>query len=510
MSTENASPPTASPAPTSKDFVEPHAIREMLAIAGPTVAAMTSYTLMTFTDKWLVSHIGPDPIYVGAQGNGGLAAWVPISVAHGLLTMVNTFVAQNMGAGKPERGPAYAWNGFWLAILYWLLILIPLAIAVPFLFEYLAQPSNGQPGMDARQATLSAQYGSILLYGAGITLATRAVGQFFYGMHRPGVVMTAGILANIVNLFISCILVYGNGPMPESLGLFGRVCSSVGVALNVPAMGIAGSAIGTVIATAVELALPLALFLGPKLNRLYATRAAWRPSLTHLKDLSRLGWPGGIMFGNEMICWGFFMVYLVSRFGPEHTTAGWIAHQYMSLSFMPAVGISVAVTALVGKYQGMGRSDIAAARAWLGVKIAMVYMGICAAIFILFPSMLIGLFVDDATDPEQKARLLWLGQKFLIATAAFQLFDAVAMVISGALRGAGDTIIPGIATVVSAWLIIVGGGLAMVTFFPNLESLGAWIAAAAYIAILCLILLARFLSGRWKSIRLVHRDPAAG
>lgn len=489
-------------------FIEPHAIREMLAIAGPTVAAMTSYTLMTFVDKWLVSHIGPDPIYVGAQGNGGLAAWIPISVAHGLLTMVNTFVAQNMGAGKPERGPAYAWNGFWLAMIYWLAILIPLAIAIPFLFDYLAQPSAGQPGMDPRQATLSAQYGSILLYGAGITLATRAVGQFFYGMHRPGVVMTAGILANIVNLFISCILVYGNGPMPEALGLFGRVCSSVGVALNIPAMGIAGSAIGTVIATAVELALPLALFLGPKLNRLYATRAAWRPNLTHLKDLSRLGWPGGIMFGNEMICWGFFMVYLVSRFGPEHTTAGWIAHQYMSLSFMPAVGISVAVTALVGKYQGMGRSDIAAARAWLGVKIAMVYMGICAAIFILFPHTLINLFVDDATDAAQRERLLWLGQKFLIATAAFQLFDAVAMVISGALRGAGDTIVPGIATVVSAWLIIVGGGLAMVFFFPGLESLGPWIAAAAYIATLCMILLVRFMSGRWKSIKLVHGDAS--
>jgi Na+-driven multidrug efflux pump len=67
-----------------------------------------------------------------------------------------------------------------------------------------------------------------------------------------------------------------------------------------------------------------------------------------------------------------------------------------------------------------------------------------------------------------------------------------------------------VATVACAWTVIVGGGLAMVTFFPGLESLGAWIAAAAYIAILCVILLARFLSGRWRSIRLVDREPAAG
>jgi MATE family multidrug resistance protein len=216
------------------------------------------------------------------------------------------------------------------------------------------------------------------------------------------------------------------------------------------------------------------------------------------------------MFGNEMICWGFFMVYLVSRFGPEHTTAGWIAHQYMSLSFMPAVGISVAVTALVGKYQGMGRSDIAQARAWLGVRVAMVYMGCCAAVFLLLPNALVDLFIDDGTDPAQRERLLWLGQKFLIATAAFQLFDAIAMVISGALRGAGDTVIPGIATVVTAWTIIVGGGLLMVTFAPGLESLGPWIASAVYIATLCMILLARFLSGRWKQIKLVRENaPAA-
>src|SRR5438876_281767 len=64
-------------------------IVELLRIAGPTVATMTSYTLMQFVDKWLVSRIGPDPVYVGAQGNGALAAFVPISIAMGLLTVIN-------------------------------------------------------------------------------------------------------------------------------------------------------------------------------------------------------------------------------------------------------------------------------------------------------------------------------------------------------------------------------------------------------------------------------------
>ncbi|QYU69997.1 hypothetical protein J4558_07740 [Leptolyngbya sp. 15MV] len=388
------------------------------------------------------------------------------------------------------------------SLLYYLAFLLPVALLTPSLFDALAQR-----GMDPRQAELSASYGSILLYGSILTLATRCVGQFFYGMQRPMVVMVSGIVANAFNLVCSCVLVFGNGPMPEAFGVFGRACSGIASALGIEPMGIRGSAYGTVLATGLELLIPLALFLGPRMHARYGTRSGWRPSLARIKDLVRLGWPTGATFANEMLCWAFFMVYLVSHFGPLHATAGWIAHQYMSLSFMPAVGLSVATTALVGKYQGMGRSDLAAARAWLGVRVAMVYMGTCGAIFLIFPRTLLSVFIDNDTSPENIATLMGLGTKFLIATAAFQLFDAVAMVISGALRGAGDTLFPGVVTVVLSWAIIVGGGLATVAFLPSLESVGPWIAAAAYIAVLCLVLLARFLTGKWRSITLVHRDP---
>ena len=76
------------------------------------------------------------------------------------------------------------------------------------------------------------------------------------------------------------------------------------------------------------------------------------------------------------------MSLLVGSFGPDHTTAGWIALSYMHLSFMPAVGFSVAVTSLVGKYIGAKRPDVAVSRARLGIGMSMVYMTICAAIFV--------------------------------------------------------------------------------------------------------------------------------
>jgi len=456
----------------------PPIFREVLRIAGPTVATMTSYTMMTFTDKWLVSKIGPEPVYVGAQGNGGLASWVAISFASGTLTIINTFVAQNMGAGRPERGAAFAWNGVWLGLLYWLVILMPYSFALPWLLRI--------ANLDPEQARLGAQYGQILLWGAGITLVTRSMSQFFFGMHRARVVMVAGIAANLVNLGLSYLLIFGT--------------------FGFPTWGVAGSAVATVIASGVELAILMWVFLGKEFAVKFGTRLHWRPSWAHCKDIARLGWPGGAMFGNEMICWGFFMVYLVSHFGRVHSTAGWIAHQYMSLSFMPAVGLSVACTALVGKYQGMGRPDLAEQRAWYCTRVAMVYMGVCALAFVVFRRPLIGLFIPADALPEDVGPLVALGSSFLIAAAAFQLFDAVAMVLSGALRGAGDTFWPGMYTLVLSWGVIVLGGLGMITFVPRLGSVGPWIAAAAYIVILCMMLLARFRTGHWKKIRIV-KDP---
>ena len=136
-------------------------------------------------------------------------------------------------------------------------------------------------------------------------------------------------------------------------------------------------------------------------------------------DLWRIGWPAGLMFGNEMVCWGYPMVYLVSHFGKEHATAGWIAHQYMSLSFMPAVGISVACTAVWGSTWGWGgRIWRRSGRGWAaggdGVH-GDVRGGVCD-----LPASLIGLFIDASTPPAEAARLVELGSMFLVAAAAFR------------------------------------------------------------------------------------------
>lgn len=461
----------------SNSLIDPSPVRELIRIALPSVVASTSYTVMQFVDKWVVSHIGPDPVYVGAQGSGGLAAWIPVSIAYGVISIVNTFVSQNLGAGKPERGPAYAWNGLWLGVLAWLL-LIPYGLALPGLFELM--------GYEPRRVELASEYGQIMVFGSLLTICSRAIGHFFYGMQRPAVVMVAAVAGNLVNLLFNWLLVFGH--------------------MGFPALGLTGSAIATLIGTAVEGLIPLALFLGPKLNASLATRRQWRPNPRLMRDILGLGWPAGLMYGSEMICWGFFMLYLVGSQGPEAGTAGFIAQQWMSLSFMPAVGIATAVASTVGKYMGMKRPDLASKRAMVGLAIAMAYMGSCGILFILFRTPMVDLFMPDDTPDAARAMVLDLGGKFLIATAAFQLFDGMAMAIGGALRGAGDTHFLGVVTVLLSWSVMVGGGLAIVTCLPQWGSVGPWVAAASYIAILAVVSMARFLTGGWRRLSVVSAN----
>ena len=489
--------------PPAADSTRP--IVEMLVIAAPTVVTMTSYTVMQFIDGLMVSRIGPDEVYVSAQGNGGMVVWFAMAFFLGLTGVINTYVSQNLGAGTPRKGAAYAWNGLWICAAA-AVVMAPFALALPHLF-------NAMHSTDGRLVGLELGYARILLAGAFLTMGARAIAQFFYGMHKPTVVMVSVLAANVVNVCANAVLIFGDAGAPESMPLAGFFRSIAG-ALGIAPMGVSGAALGTVIGTAVEFVVPFLVFLGPRFNRAYGTRGAWRLSMPHVRDLWKIGWPGGLMFANEMICWGYLMIVLLGRAGVAaggdavvHNTAGWIALRYMHLSFMPTVGLSIAVTAIVGKCMGMGRPDLAAARAWLGLRIALLYMGACALAFVLFRERLIAVFTPADMTGEAVQELVRVGSVVMIAAAVFQLFDAIAITMSGALRGAGDTVWPGVVTIILSWTCIMGGGYAMITLMPDLGSLGPWIAASAYIIALGIAFLARFAAGRWKSIKLVNDRP---
>lgn len=458
-------------------------LAEIIAVALPSAGTMLSYPIMQIVDTKMVSELGP--VAVSAQGNGGLAVWVFGSIVVGAMSVVNTYVSQHLGGDRPKRTSAYAWNGLWICAVASVLLLVCIPL-IPAYFRLF--------GHSNELLRTESVYAQISLAGGFFMMASRTIHQFFYGVHKPNVVFFTAFVAHAANIGLNYVLIFGK--------------------LGLPAMGVAGAAIGTVVATMIEFALPMALFLTPKYHDQYATRTSWRLNWERIKDLVRIGWPAGLQTGNEMICWKVFMLGLVGSFGAVQSAASWVALRYMMLSFMPAIGISFAITAVVGRWIGKGDRDEAARRARVGVAISIVYMTACGVIMVVFREPLIRAFISEEYDAEQAAEVLRVGSLVMICAAVFQIFDALGIALTGALRGAGDTVIPGVLNAVLAWTFLIGLGWLIASQRPDLGSLGPWIGAAAFIIALGAVLAWRWGSGAWRSIEVTPERrrsvPGAG
>jgi MATE family multidrug resistance protein len=218
-----------------------------------------------------------------------------------------------------------------------------------------------------------------------------------------------------------------------------------------------------------------------------------RPDARAIRRFLRTGAPIGGQWFLDMAAFALF-TSLVARMGNASMAATQAMISLLSLSFMQAIGIGLAATTLVGRYKGAG--DLAAAeRSYRSaLRLAVVLAVGVAALFVLVPEALMRMFVDD---PE----VIALGGPLLALGAAFQLFDALQIVVGGALRGAGDTRWPFLAQTSLAWVVRLPlAWLFAVTLGRGV--VGAWYAEFVFILTLAAALLLRFRGGAWKSIKI--------
>ena len=288
--------------------------------------------------------------------------------------------------------------------------------------------------------------------------------------------MWSAIEANVVNVVVSFVLIFGH--------------------LGFEPMGIAGAAWGTLVAVCYRLVRLTVTMLGPRAAKMFATRETWRPSWSCMKGLIRIGLPCGLQWICEVVVWAIFVNVLVgTKFGTVHLIATNIAWQFMRLAFLPTMGVGQALTALVGKSIGAGLPNRALREARIATLLTITYMGVLSIVYWFFGPELIGLFSDN---PE----VIDLGAKVMKCAAVFQLFDAIGISYNSALRGAGDTFIPSLFFIVSNWVIIVGCGWIVATRFPELGSIGPWLAASGLIVITGVFLWWRWHSKAWMKLSL--------
>jgi multidrug resistance protein, MATE family len=443
-------------------------IVEMLKLAIPTVAQMASYTLMQFIDTLMLSRVGETEATAGS--NSGMLAFSIISFGVGVLWVVNTLVSQAFGRQDRDACGRYLWQGIWFGLLMSAL-LAPLLPIAPHMFRWF--------GHEPRLVRAESLYIQIVLAATVFKMIGTTFWQFLLATDRPVAVMLATAGGVAVNAAAAWAMIFGH------LG-FGK-------------MGIAGAAWGQNVGVFVEMTLLICFATRPKVRRLY-NLGDWKLRWREMRTLVAVGLPSGLQITADVLAWSLFSVWVMARFGTQAMAANTFMMRYMVLSFMPAFGISTAVTALVGRYIGRGDPDTAVRRANLGFGLTAVYMVSCGIFFFLGRNSLIQLFTRDPV-------VLHTGAMLLIFAAVYQFFDAMYITYNGALRGAGDTLIPAVATGILCWGITVFGGYYVARRWPVFGAAGPWTCATLYGVILGVFIYIRFRRGAWRTIRLDQGAP---
>jgi len=444
--------------------------REFLGIALPLILSTASWSIQHFTDRVFLTWHSTEAL--SAALPAGMANFTFISLFMGTAQYVNTFVAQYIGARRPERvGPAI-WQGAYLALLSGLLALIPAALAAP-LFE--------QIGHDAAIRAAETEYFRILCYGTGPQVASTAFSCFFSGRGQTWIVLAVNLVAITGNIVLDYGLIFGHWGLPE--------------------MGIAGAAWATNIGLVIS-ALAFALIFSRRHYReKYATLRGWKPDLKLFSRLLRFGGPNGINFMLEIMAFTFFLL-IVGRLGSIPLAATNLAFNINSLAFMPLIGCGIAVSTMVG--QRLGRDLPAAAEycTWTGLHLACIYMGAMALGYLVVPELFLSPFGLRADDAEF-AEAYQIAVSLLRVVAIYCIFDAAYIIFTAALKGAGDTRFVMWISVALAWAIMVIPSLVTLKYFAgNLYLLWGFI--CAYICIAGITFYFRFRSGRWKSMRVIE------
>jgi MATE family multidrug resistance protein len=375
-------------------------------LALPLALAQAGQALMGIVDTGVLGRLS-----AAAQAGAGLGNSLTFTCSFfgmGVMLALDPLVSQAIGAGQPERARTHYWQGVWLALLTSAVVMVPVAL-IPFLLE----PFGVAPSV----AEAARTYMWWRLPGVAGLLLFVTARSYLTGTGRVSITFWAMVVANVANLALDVGLVFGVGP--------------------IPALGVTGAAIATVLCTWLQLGV-LVLGLGPapagtqrRFDRVEVLRAF------------RIGAPIGLHFIAES---GVFSLtgLLSGRLGEAPAAAHQVALNWASLTFCVASGIGSAAATRVG--WGVGRGDSPAARraGLTAFGSAAVFMALASLLFIVFPHTMAGLMSADPAVIETVVALF-------VVVAVFQISDGVQAVGAGALRGTGDTTFTFWANIVGHW-----------------------------------------------------------
>ena len=440
-------------------------------IAWPSVLQNTIGGIQGIIDHALVGH------FVGFEANAAVGvSWqiflVVIVFIASLYTGMGVLVARYAGANDPDRVNRAVYQAFLASLFMSLVVLAPLGyVLAPSLLEIVhATPAVRAHALPFLRTMFVFSIGMLLFFMLGG--AMRAAGD----ARTP---LRLGIAMTVLNIVFNLILVPGLGP--------------------IPALGTLGAAIGTSLASGIVSIVGLWLILSNRVVVHFPRGMGWGPDWRIQRSLFRFGLPAGIQ-GIAMNIAGVMLLRFIGSL--EHSAEAQAAYavcytELFALITWTSVGLMGAAATVAGQNLGAGHPD----RAERGVRVAARYgVMIAAAVgifFVTIPDVLLGLF--GLVDPTVVA----LGTQLLRFLSVSGFFITVALTYTGGLQGTGDTRSPLAITLVSQIAVPLGICFSLQAA-GRLTPAGVWMAIVCGHFTRCVLSVARFHQGRWKTIRVDH------
>lgn len=433
-----------------------------IKLAYPVILGMLGHTFVSFVDNVMVGQLGAAELAAVSLGNSFI--FIAMSIGIGFSTAITPLVAEADGEADFNKGKSAFKHGLFLCTVLALVLFVMLLLAKPMMY-IMEQPEE--------VVVLAIPYLDLVAFSLVPLIVFQAFKQFSDGLSLTKYPMYATIIANVLNVLINYVLIFGKFGFPE--------------------MGIVGAAVGTLVSRFVMLFYLWFLLSKKQKSKAYVTGIQFlKLSKQALKKIINLGLPSAMQMFFEV---GIFTaaIWLSGTLGRNAQAANQIALNLSSMTFMVAMGLSVAAMIRVGNQKGLkdfkALKRIAESIFFLGFILAVIF----ALTFVVFHKVLPNLYVDydNPVNALDTAEVVKIAATLLLAAAVFQITDSLQVIVLGALRGLQDVYIPTVITFIAYWLI----GFPVSYYLGTPEyygSLGIWLGLLAGLSSAAILLYIRF------------------
>ena len=410
--------------------------RTLMHLALPICGAQLAQAGMSVVDVMMTGRHNATSL---AAVSVGSSLWMPLMLfMTGTLMGLTPIVAHLLGGQRHEAIRPAVHQALWVALLLGVTAAVLLWSAIMPIFELMSVP----PAV----ANQSAAYLSAVAFGMPGIALFQALRAFSDGMNHTRPALWISLVGLSVNIPANYLLIYGGDGLVDLFGPW--VPTSL---QQLPALG----AFGCGIATALSMwTMALAMAYYTRRGNTYKSVAIWHkltpPQWLGIRELVVVGVPIGVAIFVEVTLFTLIALFIAS-FGEVTVGAHQIALSFTSILFMLPLSLSMALTVRVGNTLGQQRLALARKVAWNGIVISVIIAAINSLVLWVSAEPVIALYTSNS---EIQA----LALSIIALAVIFQLSDSLQVNLAGALRGYKDTRIVMVITVLSYWIVGLGGG----------------------------------------------------